>query len=787
MPGWYIHMETAKQVVDRMRAGELPPGLTMSPADAQAAGEAAHTWRNYLALGAIGPDIFFLLPDFKGNTGNVLLTVTEWILSTWDEIDEEFVSKWEKWAEPAIDGVGDVLNQMSGGVLNELGEALQEISSAITDAIMALVTKLYDWFGLLSSGVPQAYGDSAFFWSDMFHYRRTFEFGRALYENATSDQLRVFAIGWMSHCATDVTGHSFVNSKAGGPYRLHWQRHHLVENHMDALVYDSQHGGVEPYGELDTSALHFRLAFRKGEQAPYLGADDAPAYDYFAGFPAYDTDDSAAAAKQRHDFFDLDTGDLPDELIDLLQTTMAQVYGNAGPRILDWDPSEFVQLDGSGAPTGRPSAEAIQNTFKLLYLYVKKTSTSGYAPRKPPPPPVINDHSPPAPPGSSSGVGDDPSRGGDPDDDSFNLLDLLLAVLSFAAWVGELGLWLATLPAAVVADLLTWGPRELLYQYAVLPLWSLYIAARKPLVMEGFLMPKHEEIMRGLVELGVSTDSPLVDLAAALASPDGTGSAPIAFDEKSGRPSAADARGDHAFPRAIVQDAQNVAQQILGIVLPNPSCGQPVAPSEYLRPWEYPEHNNDGSLVGWEGHLTHAGPWLQGQDARVLMDHAPGDASARTDFEKAGDETQTNAACDSHFPGGRHLGDPVDFGLYVVGRLAGAQEGSYPDFNLDADRGYGYHCWDWNRSDKRVVPKVTPDQGFDAGHYAFGEPCTVPEGYCADSDHAWPGSPQALYDPGFDLGIHYLSEADPGCGTKNSTKTEIGDADGIPPQGGRQG
>jgi hypothetical protein len=786
MPGWYIHMETAKRVVDRLRAGEVPPGSEMTANDARDLGELAHTWRNYLALGAVGPDIFFLLPDFKGDTGNVLLTVTDWILSTWDTIDEEFVSKWEKWAQPAIDGVGDVLNQMSGGVLNELGQALQEISSAITDAILALLSKLYDWFGLLSSGVPQGYGDSAFFWSDMFHYRRTFEFARALHENATSPQLRAFSLGWMSHCATDVTGHSFVNAKAGGPYRLHWQRHHLVENHMDALVYDSRHGGTEPYGELDTSALHFRLAFRKGQQNPYLGADDAPAYDYFAGFPPYDTSDSAAGAKQRHDFFDLDTGDLPDELIDLLHQTMAQVYGTKGPHILDWDPAQFSELDGAGNPTGRPSALALKNTFKLLYLYVKKTSTSGYSPRKPPPPPVLNDHSPPAPPGSSSGVDDDPSRGGDPEDDSFNLLDLLLAVLAFAAWLAELGVWLATLPAAVVADLLTYGARELLYEYAVLPLWSMYIAARKPLVMEGFLMPKHEEIMRGLVELGISTDSPLVELAAALASPDGTGTAPIPFDEKSGRPNPADARGDHAFPRAIVADPQNIAQQILGYVLPDPSCGQTVAPSEYLRPWRYPERNNAGLVVGWEGHLTHAGPWLKGQDARVLMDHAPGAASARTAFEAAGDETATNAACETHFPSGEHLGDPVDFGLYVVGKLVAANENDYPDFNLDADRGYGYHCWDWNRSDQPMVPKVAKDKAFDENHYAVGAPCTIPEGYCADGDHAWDG-PQQLYAAAFDLGIHYLSGNDPGCGKRTPTKTEIRDADGIPPEGGRQG
>jgi len=428
---------------------------------------------------------------------------------------------------------------------------------------------------------------------------------------------------------------------------------------------------------------------------------------------------------------------------------------------------------------------------------VKKTSSSGYAPRKPPPPPVLNDHSPPAPPGSSSGVDDDPSRGGDPDDDSFNLLDLLLAVLAFAAWVAELGVWLATLPAAIVADLLTYPARELLYEYAVVPLWSLYIAARKPLVMEGFLMPKHEEIMRGLVELGVSTDSPLVDLAAALASPDGTGTAgPIAFDEKSGRAAATDARGaDLAFPRAIVADPQNIAQQILGYVLPDPSCGQSVAPSEYLRPWEYPERNNAGLTVGWEGHLTHAGPWVQGQDARVLMDHAAGNASARKDFESAGDETATNQACDTHFSNDEHLGDPVDFGLYVVGRLVDASEGDYPDFNLDADRGYGYHCWDWNRrtdDDGRVVPKVAKDRAFDTGHYAFGEPCTVPEGYCADSSHAWPGSPQDLYSPAFDLAIHYIDPTqgnggDPGCGKRVPTKTEIKDAGGTPPQGGGRG
>ncbi len=777
MPGWYIHMETATMLAKRLQAADLPPDATITPLDAQHLGEIAHEWRNYLAAGAIGPDIFFLLPDFKGDTGNVLLTVTNWVLSVWDTLDSEFVSKWEKWAQPAIDGVGDVLNQATGGVLAELGQALQELSSAITDAVLDLLSQLYDWFGLLTSGVPQGFDDSAFYWSDMFHYRKTYEFAHRLYHNASNDQQRAFAIGWMSHCATDVTGHSFVNAKAGGPYRLHWQRHHLVENHMDAKAYDAQHHGSEPYGEMDTSALHFRLAFRKGLQAPYLGADDAPAYDYFTGFPAYDTSDSAAGAKQRHDFFDLDTADLPADLCDLIITTMKDVFGDADPKVLTWDPNQFSDLDSAGRPTGRPSRLALQNTFKLLYLYVKKTSTSGYAPRKPTAPPVFNDHTPPAPPGSSSGVDDDPSRGGDPSDDSWNLLDLFLAVLGFLAWLAELGVWLATLPAAVLADLATYPIRELLYEFAVEPLWSLYIAARKPLVMQGFLVPKAEEIMQSLVELGISPDGPLADLAAALNSPDGFATAPLPFDEKSG--------ADPAYPRAIVSDPKNVAQQILGYLLPDPSCGRPEAPSEYLRPWKYPERDNRGNTVGWEGTLAASGPWTQGEDARVLMNHVPGDPATRTAYENAHSPADTDHVSATHLPGGHHLGDPVDYGTYLVSRLTQQPaEPALPDFNLDADRGYGYHCWDWNRSSDSTVPKVTGDSSFDAAHYAFHTPCTVPEGYCADGDSAWSG-PQKVYTPALNLAIHYRDGIfdDPGCSATTKVDADEIKRAGMPPQG----
>ena len=75
-----------------------------------------------------------------------------------------------------------------------------------------------DIFGLLTSGTQAGYEDSSFFWSDTFHYRKTYHFARTLYKNAlNADAMKTdanepsrvpkqqaFALGWISHCATDV-------------------------------------------------------------------------------------------------------------------------------------------------------------------------------------------------------------------------------------------------------------------------------------------------------------------------------------------------------------------------------------------------------------------------------------------------------------------------------------------------------------------------------------------------------------------------------------------------------
>ncbi len=99
--------------------------------------------------------------------------------------------------------------------------------------------------------------------------------------------VQAFALGWLCHCATDVVGHPFTNTKSGDPLRLHWQRHHLVENHFDAAAYDQRYGADDRYRTIGTSALHFRLAWRRRNTGGYRGRADSPAYDYFARLPSY--------------------------------------------------------------------------------------------------------------------------------------------------------------------------------------------------------------------------------------------------------------------------------------------------------------------------------------------------------------------------------------------------------------------------------------------------------------------------------------------------------------------
>ncbi|WP_345800297.1 zinc dependent phospholipase C family protein [Microbacterium sp. AZCO] len=778
MPGWYVHLEAAHDTAGRLRDGDIPPGFPVSAADAQTIGEHCHTWRNYLALGSLGPDVFYLLPDFKNTTGQVIRQVVQWALDVWEIVDSEFVGKWENWIDPISTNNSQLASQLTGGLSTQLAQVLDELTSAIMSAFKGLLAEMGDWFGVLTSGVPQGFGDDAFYWSDMFHYRRTYQFPYVLFRQAqdalaaaSTDDERMdaeariaFAVGWLSHCATDVTGHPFTNAKAGGPYRDHWQRHHLVENHMDSENYGARHPGPL-YGEYGTSALHFRLAFRHRDDAPYNGRDDAPAYDYWTGFPAYDDSDGPTGTASRHTFFDLDTGPLPDHLMEGLLEAMADVYGADGPHILLQDPPFSATDPVTGQPDGRPNEAAMAEMWEIVYRYLKMTSSDAISLRLPPPPSVFTDHSFPTPPGGGgAGIDDDPSRGADvDDDDSFTLLDLLLALFAWVVYLGQVIVWLVTVLPGLIVDITTFPAREVVYWAVIVPAWNLYLLARRALVMSGFAMPKPGEINPGLTTLGREGT---YDIASALDNPMGMPTAPPPITEPSGRLTSSDPQGlDHAYPRGIVRDLPSAISRpdltgALGLTAPlryrADAAGDEFKASEWVAPWRYPLTNQAGAGVAQEGKGTHVGPYVVGAQSTILLSMLAGHDGARADLEKAATPADTESTLDVHLPLDQHLGAPVDYGVYLVGRMAadaaaGAAEYSVPDFNLDSDRGYAWHTWDWDRSKSTAVPDINAVGSED---YSYPLPCTSPQLFHAD--HDFPAQPNRWYVEAQDLNVHYV-------------------------------
>lgn len=793
MPGWFVHMEAAHETADRLRSGSVPAAFPISVAEAQELGEICHTWRNYLALGALGPDLFYMLPDFANTEGCVIRQVVQWSLDVWREIDATFVSKWEKWIDPISTNASQLASQLTGGLANQLGQILNELSAAIMTAFKGLLAQMGDWFGVLTSGVPQGYDNDGFYWSDVFHYRRTYQFPFVLFQQAResldaagSDVERydaearmAFAVGWLSHCATDVTGHPFTNAKSGGPYRDHWQRHHLVENHIDSQNYNALNPG-QCYGEYGTSALHFWVAFRRRSDGPYAGRDDGPAYDYFKGFPAYDNSDGPTPAAQRTSHFDLDSGGLPGHLTDALMDAMASVHPD-GPKILTQDPQ--YSADDAIGPDGRPNAHAMAQMWEIVYAYLKMTSSDGLSPRRPSPPTTFTDHSFPTPPGGVGGVDDDLSRGADvDDDDDFTLLDLLLALFAWAVYLAEVALWLATVLPGLILDVATFPAREVIYWTVVIPAWNLHMLARRALVMSGFLMPKPDEIAFGLTTLGTSG---AFNIAAALDDPLGHGGGTFLVNEPSGRLTATSSFGiDPAYPRNIVRDHPADVTDFdlvsaLGLTDMLKYAGDGKAefkPSEWVSPWRYPLINQAGQPVPQEGARTHVGPYVVGDQSTVLLPGTVGDNAARRRLEVAGSPWETANALDELLAQDCHLGGPVDYSTYLVGRMVderGNPEFGVPDFNLDSDRGYAWHCWDWDRHSLgrdpkqpkmrgawECVPDLTPTAQSD---FRYAQPCTPPQLFHADYDNPHQtnsaGDPldAQWYDQYRDLKVHYLS------------------------------
>ncbi len=301
MPGPFTHIYAARRVADLLSQqsafaapgdGPLAPGQPLaSPSQAAFYAQVMHTYPKLASLGAIGPDMFFFLGDLRSVPGDefMLLLRMGYQLDTWSyenwgpliklltsngyeeahpwsailalilQIDaawEVFSSAYQQAVAPVVDGFENLANALTGDLLQSLSTALQEFLNTIEGLIASMALDSTDVLGYFKLIMESGEDETAFYWSDMLHYRRTSQMAQALLRRAEQmitqnqaqgEQFLAYALGYACHLGVDVVGHAFVNEQAGGPYRTHWQRHHLVENHLDAWVYSQTVGPTLPW------------------------------------------------------------------------------------------------------------------------------------------------------------------------------------------------------------------------------------------------------------------------------------------------------------------------------------------------------------------------------------------------------------------------------------------------------------------------------------------------------------------------------------------------------------
>ncbi|NJR31381.1 hypothetical protein HC762_01205, partial [bacterium] len=572
-------------------------------------------WPKFTSVGAVGPDLFFFLQDYHqpsipGDEIMLAMSLLYWlddrgvfddpfegllliladVNDTWGKVLRFLVKLHRIWKEflkvynatigPILDRAGQVIDDLGGGLFSALADAITQFKNALLQLAEEEILTSADIFGFFALKLREGYDEQAFLWSDMAHYRRTsiipaklIELARGMLKSNDKltaehgEQLLAFALGWVCHLGTDAIAHSFVNEQCGGPFRTHWQRHHLIENHIDGWNYQSTGNGTLPaddfigwqpsYPSVADSALYFAVQIPQGiDTLP----DDEKQGDLRQPLPA-DIDDEA-----RDERLDTD-GALPPWLSEAITRVLIEVYADPAeggdkdlqsrlgegpvphPRNLEGQPFQdrvksdtrlirkwlnvlgvndvgveldeirkIIAPDPSASvpkiPEGFPLPWQIMAAYRFMLSFFKRSYLSTADLDRPKPPTVF------VPPASDFDFGPPDFSGVASSDDPIS--QGCGAVLAVLDWVFKTLEKVAQFLYDVVksiASAATWPAREALYQLVTLPLWESTENIRMVMVHLGYLMPQSElrypdgdlrrpnEVDESTVTLGHSVDS----------------------------------------------------------------------------------------------------------------------------------------------------------------------------------------------------------------------------------------------------------------------------------------
>jgi hypothetical protein len=834
MPSHFTHIYAARRVADFLERGSFLDNVELGtdrrilmtqlhgPLDPVYLAGVMRKWERFTALGAIGPDIFFFSQDYSKPfipSDEIMLALSiyymqdaekkedyEALLIILDQVDhtfakvlrliikinkvfKELVKAWDDTIGKVFGVVETAIDDLTGGSLEALQVAISNAAKALIAIAAEEVLTFKDVFSWFSLNMRKGWDEQDFLWSDMTHYRRTSEVPRRLIDQAIAlrdsgkpgakdmgEQLLAFAMGWICHVGVDTICHSFVNEQCGGPFRTHWQRHHLVEAHVDEVVYRGTAAGgnlpFDPWGSNDTypdvgsCALVYAVALSpaapQGQDRPPTLPEDRTARTAAVNIDGEMPDFLANAISQALiDTYQFDKhpsiygGSDFQTVLQASDTILARVFGMVMDKPLDRPFQELLDLVAPTPPMHVPHGFIlpwqVKTTYRFMLSFYKMAFFDKWDLRKPKKPDFII-----TPPASDftdlfSAPDFSGASSGDPVQDACD------AIRSFFDWLGKELEAAAKLLGDIIKMIASPGSypiRLALYQVAMW-CWDAVQNTHALLAHTGFLMPHAEqhypdgelalmnEIDVALVTLGHTVDGDFQHVLKE--NLDIFGNLDHALDGLS------DVRNPH--DRQYPWYPQRQRSPAVWDATTGPGPGD-LDVIEFRRPWTFPNMTRaaDGSLQPnqLELPLSFAGPYPQGatpdgvffrlgrpvrQHERIGYEVATTpDATDRLSVEVIGNDPRAD-----HSP----LGDPVPFSAYLIGQICNNPEYT-ADFNLDADRGYGYRCWDWDRGD---------GTGHSDRGSAFGAPVAYPEGADAANQH-WRGTSVPMR-------LHYLERAAP--------------------------
>ena len=288
MPGPIVHLVVEKRVARQIRRFD-----TAHPAADLLLAEPCSP---YTSFGAMGPDyLFFSIDEYSQE----LQDFVDFVFGVYDAF-QPLIDFYEDNIEPVVDTIEDAVNAVDDllfqGLFQQIQDTADQVATLAMTAAAVGVTSGIDFFEFFKPPIQRGLPEDEWYWFDFLHYRRTGQYASRMWDLAQGDSdLMRYCLGYASHVATDVVGHPYVNTIVGGPYRMHWRRHKLVENWIDAYARK-----FYP----DTAAI---------KKCLQLGPDDAYRLD-------------AISSSYYYRLCEFENGKLPEKLAEMISKAMQDVY-----------------------------------------------------------------------------------------------------------------------------------------------------------------------------------------------------------------------------------------------------------------------------------------------------------------------------------------------------------------------------------------------------------------------------------------------------------------------------